>query len=324
MALLLVLFIVAMMAAIAVETNQYWLRSYQGIEKRTARRQAKWGMLGAEQLIRQQLTLAKKQYPGVTSLHQFWASPDQRIVLEGQTFIANVKDENACFNLNSLANKDPKQEGVAQEAQVFRWWLINMQIDEHRAEAITAAIRDWIDSDNESRPQGAENDFYLTLTPPRLAANRLLTDVSELRGVAGVDAELFRRLRPFICVLPQKRLQINLNTLRPEDAPLLSAVLHNQIDVADARKLLQSRPARGWESVAAFFASDLLKQKQDEQKKMQMNTTLLQGQTMLTVDSQNFSSRVYESGHPSYRLISHYQRNRNGTLVVQRQYGFTP
>lgn len=51
-----------------------------------------------------------------------------------------------------------------------------------------------------------------------------MQDVSELRLLAGMDAALYQRLLPFVCVQPDDALQVNVNTLRPSQAALLVAL----------------------------------------------------------------------------------------------------
>jgi general secretion pathway protein K len=51
-----------------------------------------------------------------------------------------------------------------------------------------------------------------------------MQDISELRTVSGVDAELYRRLLPYVCVLPVQTLSININTLSESQSPLFAAI----------------------------------------------------------------------------------------------------
>lgn len=56
-------------------------------------------------------------------------------------------------------------------------------------EATADAILDWIDSDDQPRTNGAESDFYATLTRPMSPRNNLPPDIDELLFVKGVTRQ---------------------------------------------------------------------------------------------------------------------------------------
>lgn len=65
-----------------------------------------------------------------------------------------------------------------------------------------------------------------------------------------MDAATYRRLRPFVCALPTSQLSpLNLNSLRPEDAPLLVMLTDGALSLSGARRVIAARPAAGWSSV---------------------------------------------------------------------------
>ncbi|MBN8841052.1 MAG: general secretion pathway protein GspK, partial [Sphingomonadales bacterium] len=75
----------------------------------------------------------------------------------------------------------------------------------------------------------------------------LMADPSELRAVAGVSAETYARLRPWICTLPvAERTVINVNTLAPDQAALFAMLLPDTMSVAQARALIMRRPPDGY------------------------------------------------------------------------------
>ena len=57
-------------------------------------------------------------------------------------------------------------------------------------DAIADAILDWMDEDDESSEFGAESEWYATLSPPRLPAQRRLNSLNELLLIRGVTHEL--------------------------------------------------------------------------------------------------------------------------------------
>ena len=83
----------------------------------------------------------------------------------------------------------------------------------------------------------------------------LMVEASELRAVDGVDPATYRTLRPFICALPEATLSpLNVNTLAPDHAPLLTMLTDGRLSPAAARGVIANRPRGGWADVGAFWA----------------------------------------------------------------------
>lgn len=229
-----------------------------------------------------------------------------------------MRDSQACFNLNSLTNDSTDETSTAvsatYRATVFKDLLINLGADDYRAQQITAAVQDWLDTNTIARSLGAEDSEYEALTPPYLPANGLMQDVSELRAVRGMDAALYRRLLPQVCVIPEKTLQVNANTLRTVQAPLLAALFLNDLSVDDARNILEQRPREGWDSVAEFLELGALS-----------NTAAAgdQVQSALTIKSFYFLATLQaETDNYQTRLISLFQRQSdNQVTVIRRHFG---
>lgn len=165
------------------------------------------------------------------------------------TVMAHVDDAGNCFNLNSLVEQDAQGTnrlrliGLNQLRALMR----SLAIPEAEAAIISDSIADWIDSDNTPAPNGAEDDSYQGRAVPYRTAGRLIGDVSEIRAVRGMTPQFYERLRPWLCALPVAQLSpINVNTLRPDQAPLLAMIAPSAIPADRARALLASRPALGW------------------------------------------------------------------------------
>lgn len=82
-------------------------------------------------------------------------------------------------------------------------------------ESLADAVLDWIDEDAEVREFGAEDEYYLSLNPPRKPANRVPASLEHLLQVRGVSSELlfgFDRNRNFTIEpfeRPQTRPDLN-------------------------------------------------------------------------------------------------------------------
>src|SRR3546814_7515548 len=95
-----------------------------------------------------------------------------------------------------------------------------------------------------------------------LPANGKMADVSELRAVRGVTPKIYARLRPWVCALPvTDPVKLNVNTLAPEQAPLVAMLLPGEITIAEARAVLAARPAGGYGSSVRFWEARQLDRK---------------------------------------------------------------
>lgn len=144
----------------------------------------------------------------VDAFDDLWAQTLPPIDIPGGRIVGRLIEQGGCFNLNALAREDgPDARALERFERLLRVLGLNP--------LIAAQVLDYIDSDVDPSPGGAEDGAQLAQTPPRRAANRAMAHVSELRLMPGVDAEVFRRLRPHICALPVGT-PMNLNTASVE------------------------------------------------------------------------------------------------------------
>lgn len=133
--------------------------------------------------------------------------------------------------------------------------LESAPVDLNTAIALTMAVVDYLDSDAEPRPGGAEDERYRTQVPPYRTANRSIASVSELRAVAGITPDIYRALAPLVSVWPERDARLNILT-----APL--AVLRSindsnrlePLDRASAEQLMRQRDEGAFDSVETFIA----------------------------------------------------------------------
>jgi general secretion pathway protein K len=183
-----------------------------------------------------------------------WAITLSPIALEGGQLTGAIEDMQGRFNLNSLANttqgSEDQGEGQTIPYQRFTRLLELLEIDPALAQAVT----DWIDENVEPTPPlGAEDGYYLGLTPPYRTANRAMASASELRLVKGVDDEIFNKLAPFISALPGDPA-INVNTAPAE----VLAALNPEISIALAGRIVERRDSVPYESPSDFTGDPLL------------------------------------------------------------------
>lgn len=159
-----------------------------------------------------------------------WALRLPAMPVEGGELTGFIEDQQGLFNLNNLV-KDGKVD-LTQLAHFQRLLsVLGLPV------ALAYTLVDWIDADSEPQPQGgAEDETYLALQPPYLAANRPLTSVDELALVNGFDDGVRARLRPFVTALP-RHTPLNANTASPE---VLAAVVEG-LGLDGARSLIAHR-----------------------------------------------------------------------------------
>jgi type II secretory pathway component PulK len=108
------------------------------------------------------------------------ALPDPDDPPVNQPFLYGVTDETGKINLNALMKLDSSGK-IAHDVLML---LPNMTED------VANAILDWIDADDETRSNGAENDYYQTLPQPYSCKNGPLDSLEELLFVKGVTPQL--------------------------------------------------------------------------------------------------------------------------------------
>ena len=307
---LLILSLIVTIAAAIAERNgrTFWLSVAQ-----LDQLQAKWDGYAAEEMAIQILQRSRQASPRKTHLAQNWAQPELQFETGGGDVRGRIVDAQACFNLNAINYGAVDLAGVPYAARIFQQLLINLQVDIIQARQVTAALRDWIDRDDEPVKEGAEDEVYMGMEPPYLAASQPMQDVSELRLIRGIDVRLYRKLLPYVCVLPTSDLSVNVNTLLDSQAPLLAALFLTKPNSLLVTKLLLRRPRTGWDSVAAFLDSPQL-------KGIDTSTAI----SVLAVSSNYFLVRLHvRSGEHLFSQQTLMQWREERFRSIQRQYGLT-
>jgi general secretion pathway protein K len=262
-ALLAVLLLVAVTGAIAAAAMEKLSLSRAAALNAVATDQGRAYAAGMEQLALLTIDDLIVQEPDRTTLEGGWNGAVRRVPLPGGgTARVRVRDGGNCFNVNSVVDGDPRTALVRREAGVAQLaGLMEVTgVAPGEARRIAEAAADWADSDTVPGPGGAEDAAYASGPSPYRTANTLFEDPGELRWVSGMTGEIMARLRPWLCALPQAELSpININTLLPEQAPLLAMLAPRQLPVERARRILAARPAEGWRSQSHFWQSDAMR-----------------------------------------------------------------
>lgn len=99
-----------------------------------------------------------------------------------------ITDERGKLNINN-----------AEEATLVKLFL-NNGLEQSDAEMLAASLLDWVDEDDMSRPNGAEEPEYLAAGYQVGPANREFIMVEEILQVLGLPWDLFEKIEPGLTV----------------------------------------------------------------------------------------------------------------------------
>lgn len=257
-ALLTVLLLVAVIAVMAGAALEKLKLSTRLAGNAAATEQARGYANAAETMALTRIDALLGKQPKRVTLAGGWSGRPFGLPLPGGgRATARVADGGNCFNLNGLVTRTQPDVYVDVDQQRTRFVRLMqlLGIDGQAATRIAAATADWIDTDQNQQASGAEDATYLGRSPSYRTGGTLMADVSELRAVDGVTPDVYAKLKPWLCALPTAEpVKLNVNTLAPEQAPLI-AMLGATMTVDAARAMLLRRPAQGYGTTAEFWRS---------------------------------------------------------------------
>jgi type II secretory pathway component PulK len=164
-----VLVILAIVALTFAETMSVEARAASNDLERTR------ALYAAKAGVQRAILAIRADTSGYAADSSSWAalnSDDDQFPFQDERYDVTVTDECGKLDLNTGA-----------EQQLGK-------LPEMTAEMIDALL-DWIDADDNPRANGAENDYYSRLSPPRAGANRPFLTLDELLLVKGVTKEAY-------------------------------------------------------------------------------------------------------------------------------------
>ncbi len=125
---------------------------------------------------------------------QYWAGgpgegPETNGPLAGES-LANfpIGEGNVSLTMTELESKININTA---DSPLLQQTLTAMGADANAISVVSDSILDWIDPDDNTRPAGAESDYYLGLVPSYNAKNAPIDNLDELQLVKGVTRDMF-------------------------------------------------------------------------------------------------------------------------------------
>lgn len=266
--------------------------------------------LGAEVIAKSGLKLDREDNK-FDSLNEIWAQPTPPYPVEGGYIAAALEDLQGRFNLNNLSPE--LNADFEQELERFRRLLSALQLDPQLANAVV----DWLDQDLITRqPDGAEDDYYMSLLKPYRTANGLMASHSELRQVKGFNQDdIYETIEPFICALPVIT-SININTAKAEMLQSISG----DISASDAQGIIEYRDGDLEKQAEGSSFEDLNSFKQYMQNTYKKDNFATDG---MTIETEYFLlSSFAEIGRGKIQLYSVIKRDEKGnSQILSRSQG---
>jgi general secretion pathway protein K len=278
-ALITAIIVVAIGTMIAV--NLLW-RGTLDLRRTDAALAADQGLMylqGAEawagDILRQDLV----DSPDSDNLGEPWAIELPPLPVDGGTIVGRLEDLQGRFNLNNLISNDGREDEYARRQ--FERLLVMVEGDP----GLAGAVIDWLDPDTELRfPTGGEDVVYSDHDPPYRTANSMITSSSELMAIAGFDRDTYRRLAPYVTVLPAGT-KLNVNTA----SDVVLASLSDDLDLGTATSMVEERGDAAFVDIDATFEGlvepDVLQEIDGVSDHFLLTATVTLGSNQLTMRS---------------------------------------
>jgi general secretion pathway protein K len=237
-ALLLTLLVLTFMVALILEFDAEARREYRDAaafrDNFKATVLARAAVQAARGVLQQDFLKDKQAGQSFDAPTDMWALPISNYPIGDGLLNAKIEDERGKLNLNDLAIAG---NPIAKKATAdrFKRLFLLVQINPDLVDAII----DWVDTDDQPEPSGAESLYYQTLRPSYRAANTQLQTFLELRLIKGMTPEILAKLSKLVTVYESAGdSMVNINTADP----LVIQALHQDITQGIAADIVQARP----------------------------------------------------------------------------------
>jgi general secretion pathway protein K len=164
-----------------------------------------------------------------------------------------ITEENAKLNVNLLKDKNgkPNRARIDQLLRLIDLLNRDKASDSHIGYGLVPAIIDWIDNDDEVthlpfvkyENSGAESAYYSNLETPYKCRNSSLDAIEELLMVKEITEEVFERMRDYVTVYGDGKININCASKRVIES------LSEKMDPALAQMIIDRRKFKPFNSI---------------------------------------------------------------------------
>ena len=256
-ALLVVMLLVATLSIMSVGILEIVSRNIRLSALSDARSQSIWFVQGAETLARSRIEQLVQATDGQIGRYAPGLGQPFVFPIDGGQISARIDEASNCFNLNSLGQvrEGEAADGTIDPEAFYSDLLIALDIPVPLVSELVGSTSDWIDTDSAQRPSGAESGYYGSLDTPRAAANGPLISDRELLDIKGYTPEIYRRVAPHVCALPETDIgTFNINTLTMQNSPLLVAVTGGEITLPVVLTFMERQEELQYPDVETFLA----------------------------------------------------------------------
>ncbi len=132
-----------------------------------------------------------------------------------------ISSENGKLNINAIDEKNRES---------FNNFLTKTGVDIGDADIITDSMLDWLDADDLTHINGAEDGYYESLPDPYSSMDSPFSSIEEMVLIRGVTPEIFDNIRDYITVYGEKNIRVNVNNASKE---VLSSIPGLREDIVD-------------------------------------------------------------------------------------------
>ncbi len=132
-----------------------------------------------------------------------------------------ISSENGKLNINAIDEKN---------REIFNNFLTKTGVDIGDADIITDSMLDWLDADDLTHINGAEDGYYGSLPDPYSSRDSPFSSIEEMVLIRGVTPEIFDNIRNHITVYGEKNISVNVNNASKEVLSSIPGLSENIVD----------------------------------------------------------------------------------------------
>lgn len=244
-AVVMAMLTVALIASVATAVLADYAQAVSHLSGRHDQAQARWVARAAIDWSRWILledsrtdAIAQKM---VDHRSEIWLTKVDKLPYEEGEISGEIRDDSGKYNLNALVSN-----GVPNPKQVviFKRLLAALGIPTNEGAELTAALLDWLDTDQQSQSsRNTEASWYRSQPGRRIPPDAPLIDVSELAHIRGFESPaLLETLKQHVTVHPPGNHLVNVNFATPEVLAAITGLDVSTSHIRDATRTVQTPP----------------------------------------------------------------------------------